>query len=144
MLINSNKVAGILTEVSSEIDRLTYAVIGVGINVNTVSDDLPHRPLFPAGSLASAGGHHYDRAHLLASWIDCFAAEYQQLLNGGRNRLMEHWQELSNVIGRKVTVSRINDTISGTVSAIRHDGALQVQTADGEIVPVLSGDVSYN
>ena len=37
LLINGRKVAGILTEMSAEIDTIFYVIVGIGINVNTVS-----------------------------------------------------------------------------------------------------------
>jgi len=36
LLINEKKVCGILTELDAEMDRINYAVIGIGINVNLV------------------------------------------------------------------------------------------------------------
>ena len=36
IIINNKKVAGILTELSAEIDRINYIILGIGINVKTM------------------------------------------------------------------------------------------------------------
>jgi len=41
ILINDKKIAGILTELSAEMDRVRFLVIGIGINVNTPLSQLP-------------------------------------------------------------------------------------------------------
>ena len=34
IILNEKKVCGILTEMSAELDRVNYVVLGIGINVN--------------------------------------------------------------------------------------------------------------
>src|SRR3989338_9192858 len=41
LLVNYKKVAGILTELSAETDRVKFVVIGIGLNVNTLKSHLP-------------------------------------------------------------------------------------------------------
>src|SRR5690625_4684916 len=43
ILINGKKIAGILTEMQAEQDQIQYVIIGIGINVNQQSDDLPEQ-----------------------------------------------------------------------------------------------------
>ncbi len=41
ILVNGKKLAGILTEISTEMDAINYIVVGIGLNVNTPFKDLP-------------------------------------------------------------------------------------------------------
>jgi len=41
LLVNNKKLAGILTELSAEIDCVRFVVIGIGVNVNTSINSLP-------------------------------------------------------------------------------------------------------
>ena len=143
ILVNGRKTAGILTEVSSEIDSVEYALIGIGINVNTPVKALPKRPIFPASSLAVESGASQSRTELLAKWLGIFELEYLKLIGGSRTQLLNHWKSLSDIIGRQVTINRINETITGTITDIDSDGALRLKTKGGKIRKVLSGDIKY-
>ncbi len=144
ILINGRKVAGILTEVSSDVDQVEFALIGMGLNVNTPAEDLPDRPIFPATSLAIEAGAPQPRAALLAKWLDLFEAEYTLLLQGKRHRLLERWKELANITGKHATIKRVHDSVSGTIEDIDADGALLLRTPDGTCVRILSGDVKFD
>ncbi len=144
ILLNGKKIAGILTEVSSEIDRVEYALIGIGINVNTPTKQLPKRPIYPASSLAAETGIQHNRANLLAKWLEIFETEYEKLISGNRKQLLDHWKSLANIIGKKVTISRVNDSISGTIKDIDADGALLLKTKTNQNQRILSGDVSFS
>jgi len=144
ILLNGKKIAGILTEVSSEVDRVEYALIGIGLNVNTPSRKLPKRPIYPASSLKAETGTKHNRAELLAKWLEIFESEYNQLLAGNRTQLLDHWKKLANIIGKKATITRVNDRISGTIKDIDTDGALLLQTKNGNTQRILSGDVSFS
>lgn len=43
ILIKGRKVCGILTEMSAEIDKINYIVLGIGVNVNFAPEDFPAR-----------------------------------------------------------------------------------------------------
>jgi len=143
ILVNGKKVAGILTEVSSEVDRVEFALIGIGLNVNTPAKVLPKRLIFPATSLAIETGTPQHRPALLARWLEHFETEYAQLTAGNRQPLLDHWKTLASIIGRRVTIRRIHDSVSGTVEDIDCDGALLLHTPDGQSLRILSGDVSF-
>ncbi|MBT3194323.1 MAG: biotin--[acetyl-CoA-carboxylase] ligase [Verrucomicrobia bacterium] len=143
ILVNGKKVAGILTEVSSEVDRVEFALIGIGLNVNTPVDSLPKRVIFPATSLAKEAGAPQARAIILAHWLEQVETEYAQLAEGDRKGLLDHWKSLTSIIGRRATIQRVNDNACGTIEDIDSDGALLLITADGERLRVLSGDVSF-
>jgi BirA family biotin operon repressor/biotin-[acetyl-CoA-carboxylase] ligase len=144
ILVNGKKVAGILTEVSSEVDRVEFALIGFGLNVNTSKRELPKRALFPATSLSAETGNHHPRALLLACWLDRMEREYRQLQAGERTPLLEHWKSLTDIMGRRVVIDRVHDTVQGTVFDIDSDGALRVKAPNGESLRVLSGDVRFD
>ena len=41
LLLDGKKICGILTELSAEMERINYMVVGVGINVNQEESDFP-------------------------------------------------------------------------------------------------------
>lgn len=143
ILLNGKKIAGILTEVSSDVDHVEFALIGIGLNVNTPTRQLPRRPIFPATSLAVESGKPQSRQALLASWLQHFETEYAHLAAGNRKRLLERWKALANITGRRATIQRVHDTVKGTITDIDPDGALLLKTSKGDLLRILSGDVSF-
>lgn len=140
LLINGRKVAGILTEISAEIDSIFYVIIGIGINVNTNS--FPDELKDIATSLAREGGQAVSRQRLLQLFLLRLEKWYYSLLEGGQDKVLDRWRELSVTLGRQVTIFSPNFTVQGLALDIDQEGALLLQTADHKIVRILSGDVS--
>src|ERR1700728_3785391 len=69
LLINGKKVAGILTELSAESDRVKHIILGIGVDVNVDAGELPPevRPL--ATSLKIEAGAEIPRVELAAQII---------------------------------------------------------------------------
>ncbi|HKM39378.1 MAG TPA: biotin--[acetyl-CoA-carboxylase] ligase [bacterium] len=139
LLIDGCKVAGILTEISAETDTIFYVIIGAGINVNTTS--FPAQLRNKASSLALAGGQPVSRKRLLQLFLQSLECWYQSLLTEPQV-VLERWRQLSVTMGRQVAVFSPHATIHGQAIDIDSDGALLLKTKTGEIVRVLSGDVS--
>jgi BirA family transcriptional regulator, biotin operon repressor / biotin---[acetyl-CoA-carboxylase] ligase len=71
VLVAGRKVAGILGEA-----REGYVVLGVGINVNVPTAELPERPELPATSLLEEVGRPVERAPLLAELLTRLESHY--------------------------------------------------------------------
>ena len=65
ILVQNKKVVGILTELSAEVDRVRYVVIGIGVDVNVI--DFPAEIAAIATSLAEAAGQNFIRAEIAAA-----------------------------------------------------------------------------
>src|SRR5699024_11290601 len=60
ILINGQKMTGILTEMQAEQDHVQYVIIGVGININHTAKDLPDLSEYQATSLYMATQQKWD------------------------------------------------------------------------------------
>jgi BirA family transcriptional regulator, biotin operon repressor / biotin---[acetyl-CoA-carboxylase] ligase len=137
LLIGHQKLCGILTEMNAETDRIRYLVIGIGINVNTPSRDLP-----PQGtSLKTATHRTWNRVDLAVSILEELERYYLQLLDGNFNNIMQEWEELSAVKNKRVTASTLEGKIEGTATTIDQGGALWIRLDSGIQTKILSGDV---
>lgn len=65
ILYNGKKLVGILTEMNAEMDRINYIIIGMGINVNIASDEMPDDIKDIATSISQIAGHEVSRLGLL-------------------------------------------------------------------------------
>jgi len=99
LLINEKKVCGILTELDAEMDRINYAVIGIGINVNNqLSEDLHGK----ATSLIHETGSKFSRVKLLRTILKCIDENYNKLKTGDYDSIMDSWFSHTNIIGRNI------------------------------------------
>ena len=67
ILIQERKVAGILTELSAELDHVRHVILGIGLDVNLAPADYPGDLRKGATSLKIETGRHWDRAALAAA-----------------------------------------------------------------------------
>jgi BirA family biotin operon repressor/biotin-[acetyl-CoA-carboxylase] ligase len=133
------KVAGILTEMASERDRVRHVVVGVGLNVNTT--DFPAELADRATSLLLATGRPFDRGTLLADLLNAFEPAYDQFLADGPARAIERWRKHAD-LGRRVRVERDGLVIEGVTLDVDGEGTLQVRADDGRVHRVLSGELT--
>jgi BirA family biotin operon repressor/biotin-[acetyl-CoA-carboxylase] ligase len=129
VMLRRRKVAGCLAEA-----RDGAVVLGIGVNVNQTSEELPER----AGSLRSLTGREWDREELLGLLLDDLGLRYAAWLEGGLDAVYDGLAPRDFLRGRRVTV---NGT-SGVATKIARDGRLEVAVGD-DVVRVDSGEVVY-
>jgi BirA family biotin operon repressor/biotin-[acetyl-CoA-carboxylase] ligase len=143
VLAGTKKLAGILIEVSTEIDAIDHMIVGVGLNVNTAPERFPDELRKRATSLAAEIGHPVRRADILGAFLERFERYYDLTGREGFAPVIRRWRVLSDMAGRRVRVHSFNGSLEGTIAGIDDDGVLLVMTADGTIQSVISGDVEY-
>jgi len=139
ILINEKKVCGILTEIDTSSEKINYAIVGVGINVNNdLVEDLQKNAI----SLKEAYGKVIIIEKLLKQILKLLDNYYEILMSGEREIIQNKWLEYSNIIGRNVNIVNGNKKFSGAVLNINENGSLIIKTKNGnEIVNV--GDLTY-
>ncbi len=140
--IGGKKVGGILTETSSEIDRVNYIVLGIGINVNTQRSLLPEPIRVVATSLAEECGEYVSRVRFLQCLLAEFETLYNEFLVSGFDTIRKEWKALDNTIGSWVKVSSGEEEIEGEALDIDREGFLLIRKKDGDVKRIISGDVS--
>ncbi|HHY92101.1 MAG TPA: biotin--[acetyl-CoA-carboxylase] ligase [Firmicutes bacterium] len=139
LLLGGRKVAGILMELSAELDAVLYVILGIGINVNTAAFPAEIAPV--ATSLYREAGRSVSRRELLQAFLERFEYWYDRLPEEAE-ALRNRWRELSVTLGRRVTVISPQFTVAGVARNIDREGALLLETETGDLVRILSGDVS--
>jgi BirA family biotin operon repressor/biotin-[acetyl-CoA-carboxylase] ligase len=142
VLIGGKKVAGLLNEMSAETDGINFVILGIGANLNMTADQFPGDLRHPATSLYIETGAKVVRARFTALLLSELDRLYAGFLDHGFAQVRREWQERCNADGRKVVVSNPGcDDIRGQFAGIDSDGALLVQSPNGGIERILSGDV---
>lgn len=137
ILISGKKISGILTELSADVEKINYIVVGVGINLNTEKEILPEN----GTSLKIEMKEEVSIKLFLKSFLEHYDSIYQEYINGKIDLIIERWKDNSDTLGKKVKIIGINETFEGLAKDIDENGALILQTKEKEI-KVYSGDVS--
>jgi BirA family biotin operon repressor/biotin-[acetyl-CoA-carboxylase] ligase len=142
ILVGGKKVAGILTELNAELDKVRYVVLGIGVDVNWSATELPAELRKTATSLKIETGESIPRAALATAILRELDADYFRICAGKFAALADEWEEYSATIGNDVTV-RIGDRkIRGFAESLDADGALLLRTEHGRLERVTGGDVT--
>jgi BirA family biotin operon repressor/biotin-[acetyl-CoA-carboxylase] ligase len=141
LLLHGKKFCGILTEMHAEPDRVHYAVVGIGINVNHTK--MPAELAGIATSLKMEGGRAYSRLDLLIRLLWCFDRYYNRFVAEGAKPILSRFAQVSSFYeGKRVQISTAAETFVGTTAGLEPSGVLRVARDDGRIEAVISGDVA--
>ena len=126
------KLAGILTEMEGEADRVSWLLVGIGLNANIAPEALPN----DATSLKQQDGD-VDRRMVLQTMLESLSA-----LVAAPETIIEQWRAYSSTLGRAVRVDTGREQLAGQAVDVQFPGALVVDTDSGEEV-VHAGDCEH-
>jgi len=163
IVIDAQKVCGILIETSHDSDGRLVAVLGIGINANGylqgyveqkgVEVELAHI----ATTLETVCGHPVSREVLLAHLLLTIEQEYLLLQQEATSQppsagpdtgpvarqLRERWQNHLSTIGRPIQVHQGDRVLAGQAEAVNEQGELLLRLNSGELVCVTWGVVEH-
>ena len=137
------KAAGILSEIALDRDRITWVVIGIGVNVGwSPAGIVDGRDLAEvATSVGAAAGQPIERLQLLRSLLERLDARYAALQRGDYADLFECWRDRLTTLGQPVQISLPQGQLRGVAEDVDRTGALRVRDEHSMLHTVLAGDV---
>ncbi|PMP65638.1 MAG: biotin--[acetyl-CoA-carboxylase] ligase [Thermodesulfobacterium geofontis] len=126
------KLAGILLEVKAEIDKIKYAIIGIGINVNNEISSVEPQAI----SLKEILNREIKRKDIIKALVENF----RYLIKKEPKEILNAWKEKSLTLGRKVKIIHPEGEKIGFALDISDEGALILKTEKNEILKIYSGD----
>lgn len=142
ILINGKKTAGILTELSAELDRVKHIILGIGVDVNLTASEFPADLRKQATSLKIESGKSISRAELAVAILRELDEEYAKVNAGEFEGIAHEWEEHCRTIGHEVTIQVGERRVHGRAESLDDDGALLVRTEHGHLERVIGGDVT--
>ena len=137
--INRRKVCGILTEASIVGGRLSYVIVGIGINVNTQEEDFPPEIKDIATSLFTETGKKYDIDQLLIAIVH----ELRKLpINGSNDYYLKNYIKRNVIPGNFVRIITPLGEKKAEALCINSDFSLKVRMEDGTEEDLASSEVS--
>ncbi len=143
ILINDQKVAGMLLETKLSRTHIEYAVIGFGINVNHTAADLPEELQLSASSLRMQLGKPVERSGLISQIFAELESLYERTQQGDSTEVLKQWRDLSATLGQDVRIIQRDKLIEGVAIDVTEEGALLVRVKDGSLKVVHAGDVEH-
>jgi BirA family biotin operon repressor/biotin-[acetyl-CoA-carboxylase] ligase len=144
ILIRKRKVAGILTEMRAELDRVQEVLLGIGLDVNLEAGDFADNLRRTATSLRIETGQKVNRADLAVTILRELDRDYQMVMEGHFEQLAEQWEERCSTLGCQVTIRLGNRVIRGRAESLDSDGALLVRGLHGHLERIIGGDVTLD
>ncbi|MBW2631739.1 MAG: biotin--[acetyl-CoA-carboxylase] ligase [Deltaproteobacteria bacterium] len=141
IMIHGRKLAGILTEVSTEMDAVEYVIIGLGLNVNIPYDLFPEDINDTATSIILETGRQFPRIRILKAYLEWLEKYYELFRKSGFDPVLKRWKELADIIGRQVRIDLVNQSHTGEVLNVDEDGVLVLKDSAGTLHRIFSGDV---
>lgn len=139
--VDGRKIAGILTELSAEADRVRFVVVGIGVNLNLDVDDFPETLQDTATSVKVARGNQVPRALFTAALFTKLEQWLERHATEGFTPVRSAWKALSSTLGSEVLVRSERQELTGVAEDLDESGALLVRTKAGGLEKVIAGDV---
>ncbi|QIB28073.1 biotin--[acetyl-CoA-carboxylase] ligase [Caloranaerobacter azorensis] len=142
IVLNGKKVCGILTEMSAELNRINYLVIGIGVNVNINSQEFPNEINNIATSIKAEVGHDVDRKFITAEILNNFERFYNELIKYGSIKTsIEICRKASILLGREIKIITNQGERKVKAIDITDQGELLIEE-NGKIEKLISGEIS--
>jgi BirA family biotin operon repressor/biotin-[acetyl-CoA-carboxylase] ligase len=142
ILIRGRKVAGILTELNAELERVKYLILGIGVDVSLNASDFPADLRSIATSLEEEAGRPVGRAELAAAILRELDQDYLRLAQGHFAAVAEEWAAHCDTLGKNVVIRVGERQIRGRAESLDETGALILRTEHGRLERIIGGDVS--
>lgn len=140
IIINGKKVCGILTELSAEIERINYVILGIGINVKTL--DFPEDVINIATSIHKEG-YDVSRVDIIRSIISEFEKLYiLYVKNNDKEETLNICRKYSAIIGKDIYIIKNDTREKVRCLDINENGNLVISDKNGNTKEVMSGEVS--
>ena len=140
ILINGRKAGGILCELGLDGDRLDFAIVGVGLNVNFDPQDVEGIPP-DATSILLELGRPQPRAALLRAILEETEPFYAAARRG--ESLRAEWARALETLGQYVRVALPEEEITGKAESVDENGALILRLRNRSQRTILAGDVVH-
>lgn len=138
---HNKKLCGSLIEILAESNGTIQVIIGIGLNVNTDTQQHP-LPDKPWCSLYEITQRYFDRNVLIAKLLNNLERYLNKFTNNDLNAFMDEWNQSDYLAGKQIKVTQATGTLTGTALGINQIGQLIMSDESGTTHSLSSGDTS--
>jgi BirA family biotin operon repressor/biotin-[acetyl-CoA-carboxylase] ligase len=143
ILLRDRKIAGLLNEIHSEMDRIHFVILGIGVNLNLDKRMFSKEIRAGATSLKIEMGQAISRKIFLQTLLQELEKWYTVIMKEGSAHILKAWRDRAHIKGRRVKVTSFGKALTGVAVDIDSDGALILETMGGKRERVVAGDIEY-
>ena len=138
--INNKKLSGILTELSAEIERVNYIVVGIGMNVKDT--DFEEELKDKATSLYKEN-YNVSRIDIVKEILCQFEKLYLDYIEkDDKKEVLDICRQYSAIINKEIYVIKNDQKELVDCIGITEEGNLIIKNKDGNLEEIMSGEVS--
>lgn len=141
VLINQQKISGILIETHVDAQHICQTIIGIGINVNMETAE-QNEITQPWSSLLRLTGQLTDRNLLTATLTHCLLDYLNKFIQHGLNYFHQEWQERDCLFNKSLSLISGTHHYTGIGAGINDQGLLLLKTDDNILKAFSSGETS--
>lgn len=140
--LKGRKAGGIIAEaIADSAQKLVCVLLGIGLNLNLATYDIPEELRAKATSVRIATGRRCDRIAIAATLFKRLDARYREAAAYGFAAMRPDYEKYFALTGKHVTVHDGTTQLSGCVTGVDAEGALVMETKSG-VQRILAGEVS--
>ena len=139
IIINNKKICGILTELSAEIERINYVVLGIGMNVK--NEDFDSELKNKATSLHKEG-YELHRVDIVKEIFYQFELLYKKYLDNDKEEVLNICRDYSAILNKEIYIIRNDEKELVKCIDVNEGGNLLVKNSSGQVKEIISGEVS--
>lgn len=138
--VDGRKLGGILCELASTSGELSWAVIGIGINVARSPD--VEAPRWRPTSVSEIRGTPCPRQDVLTSVLAGVSEWYARWDAGDDHAIATAFAARDALVGRVVRIATGDHVVTGRADGLGPGGVLRLRTSDGSVIELGSGEVT--
>lgn len=140
ILVDGNKISGILAESYMESNKIKGLVLGLGLNVNLKAETLDLIDQ-KATSLSVLLGENFEIEPILDKLCDRFFENYDLFVKQGFSFIKERYEQRCNFIGKNIRIRELGEVKEYFAQAIDDDGLLLVKDEFNKEGRIITGDL---
>jgi BirA family biotin operon repressor/biotin-[acetyl-CoA-carboxylase] ligase len=142
VVISGKKLGGILTELKSKGDRISFAIIGIGINVNVPLEGFPPDVRGMATSIRDETAKDHSTDVIIEGVLNEIDLWTAILDEKGGAPILDEWRRLTTMLGRTVNVTLGRETLTGVAEDLDEQGMLILRLPSGISRKINAGDLT--
>ncbi|WP_437131077.1 biotin--[acetyl-CoA-carboxylase] ligase [Peptostreptococcus russellii] len=139
IIVNGKKISGILTEMSAEIDQISYIVVGIGVNLYNQSFE---EEIESKATSLKKEGYDIDKKEFLQRFFLEFEDLYKEFLSGDKESTISILRKKSAVLDKEVYIIDRTGKTKVYARDIDENGNLLVEKENGSIETIFTGEIS--
>lgn len=143
LLINGQKLAGILTEMHAKQRKIDYIIVGIGMNINFLKKDLPKETNYPTTSLRIETKKFWDLNKLACQLLKHYEEAYRLYEIKGFEPFHQRWEKYAFKLGEKLLINDFKKKWFGKLHGISEDGALIVKDKYNRYKKIYSAEIEW-